>query len=161
MGSNLGYLLKSSLLNKSFINSKLPSRLQLQGPNSPKSAQNHPKPHFLFHENNSPRDFTNNDFEFFQEAEIAEKKLWENARWHDQNNELFNEACGIFCNDLPHFGLENDATIGKSFKIFKWFPFPVIFKTRQTVAGTNMISQFHEFFDLILMRTIDLKELCT
>ena len=75
---NLGYLLKSSLLYKSVINSKLPSRPQ--GPNSPKSAPNHSKSQFLFHENNSPRDFINNDFEFFQEAEIAEKKLWENAR---------------------------------------------------------------------------------
>ena len=78
MGSNLGYLLKSSLLYKRFINSKLPSRPQ--GPNSPKSAPNHSKSQFLFHENSSPRDFINNDFELFQEAEIAEKNF---GKTHD------------------------------------------------------------------------------
>ena len=60
---------------KRFINSKLPSR----PPNRPNPAPNHPKSQFLFHENSSSRDFIYNDFGFFQEAEIAEKKLWENA----------------------------------------------------------------------------------
>ena len=71
-------------------------------------------------------------------SRIFQSNFW----WHDENNKLFNEACGVFWNDLLHFGLQNDAKFEgiMYLKIFKFTKKKNLRGTMRTLRFLSLLS---------------------